>query len=265
MIAIAASREGRAVTIVREVPASFAQALAMNPVAIDVALAREQHAAYRAALVACGAHVEVVAADESCPDCCFVEDTAVIVGDRALITRPGAPSRRAETAGIARALAAHCELIEMAEPATLDGGDCMRVGDTIYVGRSARTNDAGIARLRDVFGKVVAIDMPPAVLHLKCVCSPLDDERILLADDSIDAARFDAKIIRVPAAETYAANAVAIGAHVIVADGFPRTHEAVANAGFTLHPVPVSEVRKADGSLTCQSLIVGSRPRARAG
>lgn len=258
--------------ITREVPASFSRALAMTPASIDVALAREQHAAYRDALAACGAEVIVVAADERCPDCCFVEDTAVIAGTRALITRPGAPSRRAETPAIADALRAHVELHAMEEPATLDGGDCMRVGETLYVGRSARTNAAGIARLAEVFGpmagsraNVVAIDMPPGVLHLKCVCSPLDDERILLADGSIDAALFDARVVRVPAEETYAANAVAIGAHVIVADGFPRTHEALARAGFTLHPVPTSEVRKADGSLTCQALIVGRSLRDRAG
>jgi dimethylargininase len=251
--------------ITRAVPASFSRALAMTPTTIDVALAREQHAAYRAALVACGAEVEVVEADEACPDCCFVEDTAVIVGTRALVTRPGAPSRRAETPAIAAALRAHVELVEMTEPATLDGGDCMRVGDTIYVGRSARTNEAGIARLADVFGKVIAIDMPPGVLHLKCVCSPLDDERILLADESIPAACFAAEVVRIPVAETYAANAVAIGRHVIVADGFPRTHDAIARAGFVPHPVPTSEVRKADGSLTCQSLIVARSLRDRAG
>ena len=250
--------------IVREVPSSFVDAISMSPAKIDVVLAREQHAAYRDALVACGAEVEVVAADEACPDCCFVEDTAVIANGRALVTRPGAPSRRGETPAIAEALRRHVEVVEMHEPATLDGGDCMRVGDTIYVGRSARTNAAGIQRLTDVFGKVVAIDMPN-VLHLKCVCSPLDEETILLADDSIPASLFRARIVRVPAAETYAANAVAIGKHVIVADGFPRTHEAIAKLGFTLHPVPTSEVRKADGSLTCQSLIVDRSLRDRAG
>ena len=259
--------------IVRESPDSFTRALVMTPAAagraqgaaINVAVARRQHAAYRDALAACGTRVEVVVADEDCPDCVFVEDTAVIANGRALITRPGAPSRRNETRAIAEALRAHVEVVEMREPATLDGGDCMRVGDTIYVGRSARTNADGIARLREMFGKVVAIDMPTDVLHLKCVCSPLDDETILLADESIPASRFAARIVRVPVAETYAANAVAIGRHVIVADGFPRTLEALARAGFTLHPVPTSEVRKADGSLTCQSLIVDRSLRDRAG
>lgn len=251
--------------IVREVSASFPRALSAGGGAttIDVALARAHHAAYRAALEASGATVTVLPADEAHPDGCFVEDTAVIAGELAVITRPGAPSRRGETTAVAAALAAAgLELVELAAPgddATLEGGDCMRVGATIYVGRSARTNAAGIARLAACVARrgfrVVDIALPPDVLHLKCVCSPLDAATILLADGSIDPALFDARVVRVPAAETYAANAVAIGGHVIVADGFPRTHDALARAGFVLHPVPTSEVRKADGSLTCQSLV----------
>jgi dimethylargininase len=248
--------------IVREVPASFPRALAMaaSPIPIDVTLARAQHAAYRAALAACGATVQAIPADDDLPDCCFVEDTAVIAGARALLAHPGAPSRRAEIAAVSRVLAEHLEVIAMTAPATLDGGDCMRLGDTIYVGRSARTNALGIARLADVFPRlrVVAIELPPHVLHLKCVCSPLDDERMLLADESLPASVFRAEIVRVPAGETYAANAVAIGSHAIVADGFPRTRDAIAAAGFIVHPVPTSEVRKADGSLTCQSLVFGA-------
>jgi dimethylargininase len=246
--------------VTRAIPESFAHAISAVPrdTPIDVGLARKQADAYRAALIACGASVTVLDADEGLPDCCFVEDTAVIAAGRAVATRPGAPSRRGETAAIARVLAEHLEVIPMVAPATLDGGDCMRVGDTIYVGRSARTNAAGIAQLAAAFPRlrVVPIDMPPGVLHLKCVCSPLDGDRILLADGSIDPSLFAARVVRVPVAETYAANAVAIGSHVIAAEGYPRTLEALAGAGFTVHPVPVSEVRKADGSLTCQSLVL---------
>jgi dimethylargininase len=249
--------------ITRSMPASFAHALSAAPPdpPIDLALARVQHAAYRGALAACGATVETLAADDACPDCCFVEDTAVVVGDRALITRPGAPSRRAETAAIAAALARWVEIVEMTAPATLDGGDCLRVGDTIYVGRSQRSNPEGIAQLAALGLRVVPVDLPPGVLHLKCVCSPLGGDRILLAERSIEPATFDAAIVWVPAAESYAANAVAVGSHVLAADGFPRTQDALAAAGFTVHPVPCSEVRKADGSLTCQSILVGA-PRA---
>jgi dimethylargininase len=252
-----APRMIRAVT--RSIPASFAQALSAVPPdpAIDVALARAQHAAYCAALAACGVAVETLAIDEACPDGCFVEDTAVVVGDRALITRPGARSRRAETAAVAAALARWLDVVTMPEPATLDGGDCLRLGETLYVGRSARSNALGIARLAVLGLRVVAVDLPPGVLHLKCVCSPLGDDRVLLAEQSIPAATFDAAVVWVPAAETYAANAVAVGDHVIVAAGYPRTHEALAAAGFTVHAVPSSEVRKADGSLTCQSIVFG--------
>jgi len=245
--------------LVREIPESFTRALSAQVPSspIDVALARSQHAAYVAALGASGVAVETIAADEACPDCCFVEDTAVIVDGVALITQPGAPSRRAETAAIGAALARHAEIARMNGDATLDGGDCMRIGNTIYVGASARTNNAGIARLTEVFSKlrVVTVWLPANVLHLKCVCTPLGDDRMLLADHTLAPATFDAHVIGVPAEETYAANAVALGSHVIVADGFPRTREALAAAGFTVHAVPTSEVRKADGSLTCQSLV----------
>jgi dimethylargininase len=246
--------------IVRGIPASFANALATvtpeHP--IDVARARDHHEAYCAALGAMGVAVTALAPDAASPDCVFVEDTAVVADGLALITRPGAPSRRAETEAIAAALASWFELARMDAPATLDGGDCMRVGSTMYVGRSARTNAAGIARLAEVFSnlRVVPIDLPAAVLHLKCVCSPLGDDRILLAEGSLPAALFPgAHVILVPAAETYAANAVAIGCHVLVAAEYPRTHDTLAAAGFTLHPVPTAEVRKADGSLTCQSIV----------
>jgi dimethylargininase len=248
--------------LMRGVPASFPRALAATvpESPIDVELAREQHAAYRAALEAAGIGVTVIPADEACPDCCFVEDTAVVAGGVALVTRPGAPSRRSEVDPIAAALAKELEVARMAAPATLDGGDCMRVGSTIYVGRSARTNAAGVARLAEVFGprglEVVPLELPASVLHLKCVCAPLGGERVLLARDTLDASVFRrADIVWVPASEAYAANAVAVGQHVLVAAEYPRTHEVLARAGFAIHPVPTSEVRKADGSLTCQSIV----------
>lgn len=228
---------------------------------IDIELARRQHDAYGAALAALGATVSVVDADESCPDCVFVEDTAVVAAGLALITIPGAPSRRAETPAIAAALANHVEIRPMEAPATLDGGDVMRVGSTIYVGRSARTNEAGIASLAAAFSprglRVIALDLPPDVLHLKCVCTPLGDDRILLAEGSLAPALFGAvHCVIVPVAETYAANVVAIGNHVIVAAEYPRTLDVLVGAGFQVHPVPTTEVRKADGSLTCQSIVI---------
>src|SRR5438093_1426538 len=129
--------------LLRAIPDSFADALAaVRPVpAIEPGLARVQHAAYRAALEACGAGVEVIEADEACPDCVFIEDTAVVADGVALIARSGAPSRRGEAPAVAQALSRlDLDLVHMTGPATLDGGDCMRVGRTLYAGRSARTN-----------------------------------------------------------------------------------------------------------------------------
>ncbi|HUJ28634.1 MAG TPA: arginine deiminase family protein [Myxococcales bacterium] len=247
--------------LLRSIPDSFVRAIAaIRPEPpIDPVLARVQHAAYRAALEACGAGIEIIAADEDCPDCCFVEDTAVVAGGAALIARSGAPSRRAEAPAVAKALQRlGLRLVQMTAPGTLDGGDCMQVGGTIYVGRSARTNAEGIAQLARALPqlRLVPVELPAGVLHLKCVCSPLGSDRIALAEDSIPAATFDAGIVWIPAAERYASNVVAVGAHAVVAEGHPRTQAALARAGFTVHPVPVSEVRKADGSLTCQSILV---------
>lgn len=248
--------------IARYIPDSFGHALSATPPdpPIDVALAQRQHLRYLHALAECGVAVTTLAADEHCPDCVFVEDTAIVIGQIGLITRPGAPSRRAETPPIATALDAWVDVIPMIEPATLDGGDVMRIGERIFVGRSARTNDAGIVQLVAAFAphgyQVIPVELPPDVLHLKCVVSPLGGDRILLAENSIPADVFGSvQIVSVAGEEAYAANCVAIGDHVIVPEGFPHTHAALVAAGFTLHEVPCSEVRKADGSLTCQSII----------
>ena len=249
--------------ITRAVPDAFADALAAVPPdpPIDVARARVQHAAYQAALGALGLEVVTVPADPACPDCCFVEDTAVVAGGVALITRPGAPSRQAEGAAVAAVLAARMEVVTMTAPATLDGGDCLRLGRTLYVGRSARTSAAGVARAAEVFGPrgldVVAVDLPPDVLHLKCVCARLADDRVLVVRGALPAGVFGAAaVVWVPPEEAYAANVVAVDDRAIVAAGFPRTHDALAGAGFTVHPVATTEFRKADGSLTCLSILI---------
>jgi dimethylargininase len=246
--------------VVRDVAGSFADALSAVPAPIDVALARKQHIAYREALEQCGAQLLRVPNDQH-PDGCFVEDTAVVVPGLAVITRPGAPSRQLETPEIAETLQAQMDTARMTAPATLDGGDCMRVGKTIFVGRSARTNEEGIAFLADAFERrgyrVVPIDMPPGVLHLKCVCAPLGEDRITLADQSIPPEAFGAvAVVRIPAEESYAANVLAIANRVLVASGYPRTRDALQAAGFAPIEVDTSEFRKADGALTCLSILL---------
>jgi dimethylargininase len=247
------------VAIVRKVSGSFAKALSASPPdqPIDITIAREQHAEYRGALERGGRHVRVVAADDSCPDCCFIEDTAVIAGSVALVTRPGAPSRQAECEPVAKMLAPMVEVVRMEAPATLDGGDCMRVGKTIFVGRTARTNAAGIARLKEVFGDhtIVPVALPDHVLHLKCICAPLGDDRITLVEGTPRDAFAGLDVVEIPRAEAYAANVLALGKTVLVARGYPRTAERLA-ADFEVITLDTSEFRKADGSLTCLSLLL---------
>lgn len=248
--------------ITRRVPASFTRALAAQTPStpIDVELARAQHAAYCAALAAHGLSVVTLDADDTLPDCCFVEDAAVVADGVALITRPGAPSRRGETSAVARALADLIRFVAMTPPATLDGGDCLRLDSTIYVGRSKRTNEQGIAQLRKAFEphglRIVPVELPAHVLHLKSVCAPLGDGRITLLDTMPRAPFGDVAAVSVPTAESYAANVLTIGKHVLVAEGFPRTAEAIAAAGLEPVPLATTEFRKADGALTCLSVLV---------
>jgi dimethylargininase len=259
--------------IVRDVAASFAEALAAAPPPepIDVARARGQHAAYVAALAALGLEIVRAERDDACPDGVFVEDTAVVAGGTIVLTRPGAPSRRAEVASVARVLAGRgARLLTMPEPATLDGGDCLRLdaARVIYVGRSARTNAAGAAFLRAAVAeegfRVVEVAMPAGVLHLKSVCAPLGADAVVVAEgtlpDDVFAAS-GARVVHVPPAEAAAANVVYYGRGALVAADGDETAARVAAEGFAVRRVDTSELRKADGALTCLSVIVPPRER----
>ena len=229
---------------------------------IDLQLALRQHADYAEALGRVGCELVALPSDDDLPDACFVEDTAIVLGECALITRPGAPSRRPEVLAVAAALASHGLTLTMMEaPATLDGGDCLRLGTTIYVGRSARTNDLGVSFLRQMLSghgiTVVSVPLPPEVLHLKCVCARLDDDRVLVAEGALPEDTFgETALVRIPADEAYAANVLAVGGAVLCADGFPRTQETLESAGFRTIPLLTTEARKADGALTCMSILL---------
>lgn len=230
------------------------------PEPIHVERARAQHAAYVAALEEMGCKVLVLPGLDAFPDCCFVEDCAVVVGGRALATRPGAPSRRGEVATIADALRAWVEVSQVESPATLDGGDCMQVGGTMFVGRSDRTNAGGVAALRAFCAgagmPVVEVEVGEW-LHLKCVCSPLDGKRMLLAAGTIPAHVFAGMdVLLVPHEEAVAANVVCVGDRVVMPAGFPRTQALLEAAGFSTRALEVSETAKADGALTCMSILL---------
>lgn len=246
----------------REVPVTFDQAIVQSrsSVPIDVRLAQKQHQAYVQALESMGLQVQVLPADWHFPDCCFVEDCAVMAEGVALITRLGATSRRGEETAIAAALEPHVRIERMSEPATLDGGDCLRIGKRYYVGRSQRTNANGVDRLREVFAPLgfEVIEVPlHDILHLKCVCSRLDEETMLLAEGSIAPEVFrNVRIIRVPAAEAYAANCLGVNGMILMPAGFPVTRRAIEDVGFRVVELDQSEIRKADGAMTCMSILL---------
>ncbi len=226
---------------------------------IDYPLALNQHAAYCAALARCGARVITLDVNHTLPDCVFVEDTAIVLDEVAVMMSMGAASRRAEPAGIEPELARWRSVHRVALPATIDGGDVVRSGRALYVGRSPRTNDAGIGALREIvrpFGYGVTGIPVTGCLHLKTACSALPDGRFLVNADWIDTAGLPrGKLLPVPEAEPWAGDVLVIGNRIIASDAFPRTIELLAANGFEVVPVSVSEFAKAEGGVTCLSLV----------
>jgi dimethylargininase len=229
---------------------------------IDLERATAQHAAYAALLRSLGLDVVELPADPAFPDCCFVEDTAVVLDELALLTRPGAVSRRGEVAAIEPALARYRAIETTPPPATLEGGDVLRVGRTLYVGRSARTNQAGIARLAAVAEPLGYRVVPVPVLgclHLKSAVTALDQERVLLNRAWLDPSPLRGlELVDVAPEEPGAANVLRVAGLVIGHPGFPRTLERVAALGYAVRPLDVSEFLKAEAALTCKSLLLSA-------
>ena len=226
---------------------------------IDLDLAVAQHAAYGDLLRSLGLEVVELPADPGLPDCCFVEDVAVVLDEVALLTMPGAASRRPEIAAVEAALARFRPLERTALPATLEGGDVLRVGRTLFVGRSPRTNEAGIARLAVVaepLGYRVQAVTVTGCLHLKSAVTALDDERLLANPQWVDMSAFAGKgVVPVAPEEPGAANVLRVGGLVIAHPGFPRTLDRIAALGYAVRPLDVSEFLKAEAALTCKSLL----------
>ena len=226
---------------------------------VDPDLATAQHLAYREALASLGAEVEVLPALPGHPDGVFVEDAALVLDELAVVTRPGAKSRRGETDTVARALAPHRPLARIEAPATLDGGDVLRVDRTIFVGRSMRSNPEGhdaLATLAAPHGyHVVSVELH-GCLHLKSAICALDEGRILANRAWIDPESFaDFELIDVDPAEPHGANVLAVGDRALVLASSPRTAEKLARLGLDVLAVDVSEFEKMEASLTCLSLL----------
>ena len=253
------------VALTREVSPSLARCelthLARDP--IDVARAGAQHRAYEDVLRAIGCEVRRLPAEPDMPDAVFVEDAAVVFAELAVITRPGAASRRGEVASVARALAAYRSLKTIEPPATLDGGDVLVVGRRVFVGLSTRTNAAGARQLAEAIaahGYTVETLSVRSCLHLKTAVTRVAADTVLLNPDWVDArafARFER--IEVHPDEPHGANALPVGDAVIHADAFPRTRERLQRR-LDVRAVDVSELAKAEGAVTCCSLVLEAGP-----
>ncbi len=226
---------------------------------INVQRALEQHRIYVETLEMLGLKVTELPPLQGYPDSCFVEDTAVVIGQRALLTRPGALSRRGEIETIDLALRDRLSVHRISAPGLLDGGDVMHVFGRIYVGQSHRTNCAGHQALGD-FAAVdgIAVHVVPVqdALHLKSVMSPLGDAAMVLLKGAADPDVFNGiDIIEVPANEAMAANVVTIGETVLMPPACPVTLEGIEARGLTVLEVDTTEFAHVDGALTCLSIL----------
>jgi dimethylargininase len=233
----------------------------LAPRPIDAALAARQHAGYVALLERLGLDVVALPPLDAHPDGVFVEDVVVVVGDLAVVTRPGAATRRGEEDGLEEALAARgLRTARIAAPGTLDGGDVLQVGETVFVGRSTRTNADGIEQLRALvapLGRTVVPVGVPGALHLKTGATALPDGTVLAVPGWVDVAAL-APLEVVPVPEPVGANVLLVDGTVVMADEAPRTAALVAGRGFPVEVLALSEFGKAEGSVTCLSVLLGA-------
>lgn len=227
---------------------------------IDVNAARIQHRGYVDALKTLGCDVLELPAQADLPDSVFVEDTAFILPETAVITRPGADSRKPETESIAQALSPHIPLLFLREPATLDGGDVLVIGKRIFVGISTRSNEDAIRQLQELLGRygysVTGVPLRDC-LHLKSAVTRVDDSTLLINKNWLDTAFFtDYNLIEVDPSEPHAANCLPVGGSIIFPTAFPKTRAKLEKRGYKILSVDVDELAKAEGAVTCCSLIL---------
>jgi dimethylargininase len=228
--------------------------------AIDHALAARQHAAYCRALADCGASVLKLAVNADKPDGTFIEDTAVILDEVAILCSMGAASRREEPGRIEPILREYREVVKIELPAIIEGGDVLRVGRRLLVGQSSRTNAAGIAALAAI-GRRCGYEVTPVpvtgCLHLKTACTALPDGRLLVNPDWIETiALADWQLLPVSENEPWSANIGLINDHVLASDAYPQTAALLDKLGFKLKTIHLSEFAKAEGGVTCLSLLI---------
>jgi len=229
---------------------------------INCALASEQHRAYEQTLQALGLQVISLRPESDFPDSVFVEDTALVLDDFAVMMRPGAESRRGEVSSIARALQPYRHLYYLQNPATIDGGDILLVDQHVYIGLSSRSNHDAVSQLTEILeprGYMVTPVEVHGCLHLKSAVTLVAENTLLLNPAWIDTRIFsDYSIIPVDPQEPQGANALLIAENVIYPAGFPGTAGRLRRHGLDVIELDVSELMKAEGAVTCCSLLVNT-------
>ncbi len=249
------------IAITREISPNFNQCelTHLERVPIDVDLARAQHRQYEDALRELGCEVHSLPAEVDLPDSVFVEDAAIVLDEVAVITRPGAESRRPEVESIAQALTPYRQLCRIEAPATLDGGDVLCIGKTLYVGQSGRTNRLAVEQLRSQlapFGYTVKGVPVGGCLHLKSAVTQVAADTLLINPLWIDRRNFHGmRFVEIDSTEPYAANALLIGEDVIYPSSYPKTRKRLEARGIRLKVIDASETIKAEGAVTCCSLV----------
>ena len=223
----------------------------------DFGKALEQHSAYCDALTGCGLELLVLEADERYPDGCFVEDTAIVTGEAAVITRPGAASRMGEEAEISEILSEFRKIETIKLPGTLDGGDVLRVEDHYFIGISGRTNRDGAGQLSEIlskYGYTASLIEVGAGLHLKSGVAYLGKGNFISVEGFSKIADSSAIIIS-DQEENYSANCVKVNDFLLIPKGFPKSKKKIIELGYNIIELDMSEFRKMDGGLTCLSLL----------
>ena len=247
--------------IVRGIPNTFQDCVTIshNTPKINVELARQQHETYCTTLEQLGLKLIRIEADDALPDCCFTEDIAIVFNDLAIITSPGTPSRVAETVEMEKIVAPLKKIYHLSPPATLDGGDVLKIDKKIFIGNSLRTNEEAIKQVAAIINpkgyEVIGVKIWNT-LHLKSVCTYLGNGCIILAEGYLDDKIFSQydKII-LPKEEAYCANCLVVNGKVLISKGFPKTKSLIEAKEFSVIEMEISETKKADGALTCSSII----------
>ena len=227
---------------------------------IDVWVAQSQHQRYVQALKELGCAVLELPAESDLPDSVFVEDAAVVLPEVALITQPGADSRKPEIESIAQALRPYRELVFIDSPGSVDGGDVLVLGKNIYVGLSTRSNQEAIDQMNEKLGKYGYVTQGIEThdcLHLKTAVTRIDDQTLLINRKWVDVEIFEGfDLIDVEESEPFAANCLPIGDAIIFPVTFPKTSAKLTACGYKIKPVVVDELAKAEGAVTCCSLLL---------